>query len=115
MQFEFSSGNGQDTAIVSVSCDSSLPLGTLEPDPAMQAVEATRAGDGYNYYLNLTSRCACDGDCIPHPTRPYHSNGLIRKRNFVMQRLKYLVGVGTSSITDGSHLEYPNKFPGASA
>eukprot|EP00039_Didymoeca_costata_P020141 m.340202 g.340202 ORF g.340202 m.340202 type:complete len:925 (+) comp19181_c0_seq1:47-2821(+) len=97
VQFEFSSGNGQDTAIVSVSCDSSLPLGTLEPDPAMQAVEATRAGDGYNYYLNLTSRCACDGDCIPHPTRPYHSNG-----------------VGTSSITDGSHLEYPNKFPGAS-
>ena len=44
--------------------------------PNWHKVVATGAGTGrVEFQINLTSRCACDGACVPHPTRPYHDKG----------------------------------------
>ena len=98
VEFRFASADATSVTSVAVRCDPSLDPDTLVPDPAMSEVVATGAGTGrVQLQINLTSRCACDGECVPHPTRPYHDKG-----------------DGLAAIDPGHPADYPVGSPGRS-
>jgi len=94
--FTLGTATADASAIVAVACG--VGDASFVPNAAMNWVEVSGAGTGkLTYSINVTSSCACDGSCVPHLTRPYHSKG-----------------DGQSAISPGVHVDYPSDLPGAS-
>eukprot|EP00041_Stephanoeca_diplocostata_P030498 m.924327 g.924327 ORF g.924327 m.924327 type:complete len:1006 (+) comp23768_c0_seq5:93-3110(+) len=97
VEFALASADAKQVAIVGVSCGASVTAEAFVASSAMYMVEAVEQNDQIVFQVNLTSQCACDGMCVPHPSRPYHSQG-----------------PGMTAASQGTPIEYPTSAPGHS-